>query len=547
MGDGGAPVATGAVSANSGGVGPSGSGGSNVGGGPSTSPTGGGSEGVGGSGEATASGGLAAGSGGLVGAGGAINGDGGQSACNTTEVELSVTRLATTRIADLGVPFDFDEQDLVGPEDWASQYGRAPQIVPHSSGSQLDILFQDQASGEYAYVVRVRPSSAGYMVDAAFRVESLGKIMGLTKDPEGNYYVASCVDEEARIDASYPPNGVFRSSVVRVVKFGEDGCVSMESDVDVERGRTDTNAEIIVNPMVASTSRLVWGGGRLLLIHGNNTEPDPQIDGARHQKAIATHIDAADGHVLRTSTMWVSHSFDQRALFDGQAFVELHLGDAYPRSVTIGRYFDGIGAGGHTVFAIKGDEGANNTFTRLGSILKGADEEFPYLTLFSTERTTTADGDALVQGTRDLAFVRVQSDFQKQPEQAVIVEQTGNVSVQEVTSAGASVTNRVHWLTELEEGAHAERPRMAALPSGDIIVLFEKYTGPEYVGTYALRIDERGSALAGPTELPGKHHLSRGDDIVAVEDRVVFVTGGGGALHINWVAADLTAERTTLP
>ena len=57
--------------------------------------------------------------------------------------------------------------------------------------------------------------------------------------------------------------------------------------------------------------------------------------------------------------MWVSHSFDQRLLWDGSGFVELHLGDAYPRSIALGRFNDQkSGTKTYDLFKPKGAEGS---------------------------------------------------------------------------------------------------------------------------------------------------------------------------------------------
>ncbi len=46
-----------------------------------------------------------------------------------------------------------------------------------------------------------------------------------------------------------------------------------------------------------------------------------------------------------------------------------------------------------------------------------------------------------------------------------------------------------------------------------------------------------------------QHHLSRGDDLITVGDRALFVTGDASAkkLVLNFVSADLTVEAIDLP
>lgn len=510
--------------------------------------------GDGGGGAPTASGGTPAATGGTGASGvGTGGGSGGvpPGPCTGEAPELAVTLLETTSVSELGRPFDPDSQDNSGPTSWAARYGKTPEIIAVPDGDGLRILFQDQDSDSSAYVVHVAPSEDGYAVDAAFEVEILGRIMGFSLDEAGNYYVASGVDEDEMVDAVYPPNGVHRPNIVRVSKFDAGGCVLMESDVDMQRGEVDgpggQDAEIIVNPMVAASSRLVYGDGQLVLVHGHNTEPDPELNGTRHQKAITTHLDAMTGSVTRASSMWVSHSFDQRALFDGVGFVEVHLGDAYPRTIAFGRYFGAASDGDHALFWIKGETGENETFTRLGGVVQTADPTYGYLATFATERTPTFDGDGAVQGTRDLGLVRILSNF---PNNGSIVETGGSTSTLTVMSGDEEVTNSLHWLTDLGPGRHVERPRIVALSGTEFVLLWEEWTtggNDQYQGTFAMTIDASAQILAGPSEVPGQHHISRGDDAVRLGNRAVYVTGSTAGLHLNLVAADLTSARITLP
>ncbi len=509
----------------------------------------GGTGSIAGSGATTGSGSVT-GSGATTGTGSAA-GTGGVTACTGPTPTLAVTRLTTTAIADLGMPFDRGN-DNDGPTSWAAQYGQAPEIMPFASADGLAVLFQNQDSEETANVVHIAATETGYAVDAAYEVQSLGRIMGLTRDTAGNYYVATGVNEDEWVDDTYPPNEIHRPDIVRIVKFDPNGCVLMESDVDMEREKKDDGSEIIVNPMVAATSRLVWGADRLLLVHGHNTEPDASIGGQRHQKAISTHIDAITGAATRTDTMWVSHSFDQRAFFDGTGFVELHLGDAYPRAVTFGRYLDSQGRGGYKIYRIKGAEGANNTYTRLGGVVPLTDATYGYAALFDTERTTEASEDT-VGGTRDLALVRVRRNFTESDDNDWVVDDGDGTTEHTVSSSGNSETNHVRWLTDLGANVHAERPRIVATADNEFVVLWERWTqsgdDSDYVGTYALKIDGAGAELGAAKELTGADHIVRGDDAVALGGKAIYVTGdeAAHALVLNVVAPDLSYQRVVLP
>jgi hypothetical protein len=131
-----------------------------------------------------------------------------------------------------------------------------------------------------------------------------------------------------------------------------------------------------------------------------------------------------------------------------------------------------------------------------------------------------------------------------------IVEEGTAVSTQVVNSAGESETNHLRWLTDLGTDTHAERPRITALGSDSYVVLYEQWSvlgGDSYDGTFALSLDGVGAVIDGPTEVAGEHHIGRGDDIATLDGRAVYVTGSGGALYLNLVAADLSSERISLP
>lgn len=536
-GEGGAGggLETGGAAPGPGGGGASTSGGSGAGAEPATGATGGTLTGGADPGESS---------------GGAQSGAGGAPSprdCENDSPALAVKLLETKRVSELGTLFS-NQEDSVGPRSWQARYGKAPEIVPVADGDGFAVLLQDQSSGAAAHVVHLAPSDGEYAVDAVYEVESLGRIMGLALDEKGNDFVATGVDEDDEVDATYPPNDIPRPDVVRLVKFDRSGCVLGETDVDMARREADPEAEIIVNPMVAGSSRLAYGAGHLLLVHSHNTEPDENIGGTRHQKAIATHINAETGAVTRASTMWVSHSFDQRALFDGTGFVELHLGDAYPRTITVGRY-PATGRGvTRDLFHIKGPEGDNNTFMRLGGIAQVGHPEFDYLVLFATERSRGFEGDGEIRGTRDLALVRVRSDFEEV--EGSVIERSPQTAEFTVVSSSKEQTNHVRWLTDLGENRHVERPRIVAA-GGGAIALWEEWTMSgmmsRFEGVYALSLGADGEVIEGPEALPGAKHISRGDDAISVGGRALYVSGSAEGLVLNFVAPDLSFEQLTIP
>jgi hypothetical protein len=490
----------------------------------------------------------------------ATGGSGGTAACAQVG-GLQVTRLGTTAIATMGKPFDSNGDDT-SPWGWATNYGMAPEIVALPDGESVDILWQDHSAdpgrneddpnknAKKAFVVRVEKGASGYAVTRAYQVEQLAHIMGLARDEQGNYYVATGVDEDEDLTPEAPAPGEHRPGIVKIVKFDENGCKSLEIDAGLERQKADPKSEPIINPMVAASSRLAYHEGRLALVHGINVDYDPAVM-ARHQKAMSTHFDSSSGAATLTSSMWVSHSFDQRLFYDGSGFLELHLGDAYPRSIAMGRFNDQkSGTKTYELFKPKGDTGDNNTFTRLGGIAPIASGDLGYLVVFTTDRgTETAE---ILNGTRDLAFLRVARGFAGMDEKGTTFVNGG--ATQAVTSSGKAVTNALTWLTDYAaEMAQADRPRVAAIGGDQFVVLWERWTGTDdrqatFGGMQGLVLAGDGSVKVMPKPL-GQHHLSRADDVVGLGSQALFVSGDGAArkLVLNLISADLTATTVELP
>jgi hypothetical protein len=450
-------------------------------------------------------------------------------------------------IAELLVPFDTNTMDVEGPAGWSTQYGKSPEIVAVPWGRTIDVLVQDYAMGPdgRAFALRLEPSADDYVITSVLEPPMLDRIMGFARDPNDVLYVATGINETDTLTLEDPMPGQYRSGIVRVVKVGWDGTVQFDTDLDLARQATGEAPELLINPMVAATSRLAFGGNAVALVHGINTDTDWAIN-ARHQKALTTHLDASTGDVTRTSSIWVSHSFDQRMFHDGTGFVELHLGDAYPRDVVLARVAPDSGS--YSLLAIKGPTGANNTFTRLGNAaLIDGDPTYGYLALFATEPTPGTDG--MIAGSRELGVVRVRRDFETVDPAAGMHLDPGMPDAFDVQSGGQMRQNRLRWLTSYQaEGgqSHAERPKLVPLGSDAYAVLWERWdaAGSTFAGTWGMVIDATGATLAEPAALTDAH-LPRGDDAFALDGEAAWITGDATArqLHVHVVDAQLAYRR----
>lgn len=441
-------------------------------------------------------------------------------------------------------PFDANMEDLNGPSSWAAMYGKVPEIIVSSDGVALDVLAQDYdpATPWDAALLHIEPGTGGYVVTQALTdIPMLDRVMGLATDDAGNRYYATGVDESDVVNPEYPPLDTYRNDIVRVIKLNPAGYVLFNIDLDIDRHAANGDAEMIINPMIAATARLAIGGDEIALVHGINTDPDWNIGGARHQKALSTRLDANSGFIRRTASVWVSHSFDQRLFYDGKGILEHHLGDAYPRYIVFGR--DHVS---YPLFHIKGDLGENNTYTRLGNIaLIDDDPVHGYIALFVTESSADAGGG--VSGPRNLAIVRVnRTDNSIDPSLPDVLT---------VYSKDEQQTNRLRWLTHYSEASnlHAERPKLIGIGDDRYVVLWEAWlrTGEwsdTFSGVYGMVIDDEGNTLHAATLITDQHHLHRGDDAFLLDSRAAWMTGNENtkSLHIHFVDAALNYEMVTV-
>lgn len=451
-------------------------------------------------------------------------------------------------------PFDVDREDLGGPGDWDPQYGKLPEIVVAPGEGRLDVALRsfEPEGVTRTFVLRFEDAGAGLELVRALEAPSLGLLLGFVAAPDGGFYYATATDD---LDVSefYPENGQHRANVIRVYRVGPTGEILFDVDLDLMRHEADEAAEPIVNPGVASSARLGLAGDQLALVHGNNTEPDPNIGGARHQKAVTTILDATTGTITAVSSLWCSHSFDQRYLAVGDDLYELHLGDAYPRQIVVTRLRDAVAGAAIGLYGPKGETGANNTFTRLGGIAaidEGAGAG-GFLIAFASERS--GEVEALVNGSRDLALVRTLPDFASGDPAMALDPSFGTTF--EVVSGGATQTNRVLWLTDHHDTApgmrHVERPKLLALGGGEFLLLWEQWAydgaASSFEGTFAMRVDGDGTALA-PAAQVATSHLPRGDDAFVYEGEGCWLSGDSVAhtLTLHCVAPNLEATHREL-
>jgi hypothetical protein len=166
--------------------------------------------------------------------------------------------------------------------------------------------------------------------------------------------------------------------VIRIVKY--DKSFNRLGSVSVNGGDAKTRI-----PFNLGCPRMAENGDTLIL---HTSRELYTIRGENHQANLTISIDTAKMTATFVGTNYpenyVSHSFDQYVLFDGDMPVFLDHGDAAPRSVVLHRpvtpssYFNCDRA---TMFPIPGKDGANATGVSVGGFEMS---EKNYLTAIST-------------------------------------------------------------------------------------------------------------------------------------------------------------------
>ncbi|MEL6345704.1 MAG: hypothetical protein AAFV53_21525 [Myxococcota bacterium] len=464
---------------------------------------------------------------------------------------------AVATVADTLVPFGTDIADLAGPP--STTYGKTPEIVVKAVGTDLYVLAHDYAfdpenpsfaSPRGAKLLRLERTIDDYIITQVIDPPSfLDRILGFDRGEDGALYVASAAVEFDVVDATFPANDQYREGVVHVTRLSPAGALEMVVDLDVARAAR-AESEQVINPMTASTGRLAVGGGTIALVHGINTTPDPAIDNRRHQKALTTFIDDETGDVSRLSTIWVSHSFDQRLFWDGTAFVEHHLGDAYPRHIAFARTNPNVdeGAREYPLLYIKGETGENTTRTSIGNVVALPDsDDAAFLAVYATEPTSgtqpIGNGFNNTAGSREIAITRLKRNFE-------VMDLSKEMHLDESLPDTLEIVGGqtpLKWLTNYHETSqgtlNGDRPRIVDLGGDQFAVLWEQWhlnDAQTFEGTWGMVINSRGQTLVDAREIT-QNHIPRGDDMVALPGQAAWVSGDPirTALIVHTVDAEL--------
>ena len=381
----------------------------------------------------------------------------------------------------------------------------------------------------------------------------------------------------------------YRPGILQLVKLDPQGNFVWTKDLNNEEYFGPVNARGdaengIYSPCIAGTGQLAYGNGKLLIALACNTLPDDQLPvggPARHQRAIFVVVND-DGSGLRMFSQSSNrHSFDQRAIFDGTDFLISELADA-------GWYMPGAGISirkaklgqdavtfapapleGRYIYVRRGNGGdySNYSFTSLGDVVAG---DRGYTSLFASQKENGVPFENgfenPVPEPRNLAMVHVVKGFEAVP----VEDQTKHTTITSdfVDSKGPTLepitradkpekTFRQHgivWLTNLNAGVSAERPKLVRLGADRYLALWEQWTyqgtgqNLKYQSTQAMLIGEYGDVLRAATPIQARLNPSGADRVFSFGGRAAWLSGdnGGGKFTLHLVDENLTLSRFDL-
>lgn len=273
-----------------------------------------------------------------------------------------------------------------------------------------------------------------------------------------------------------------QKEVIRAVKYDKD--FQRLDSVSVTGGQCVTTV-----PFDAGSLRMAENGDELV-IH-TARERYRTEDGINHQSQLTLLLDT-DTMQVKNDLGWfqdnhVGHSFNQFVQYDGDQYVLIDHGDAYPRSVVLYRSGSGSGSSVIDLFPIPGGTGANCTGVTLGGFEVSGQNYLVAINTIDHNKVTEYDSFHMVgleQDERDIVLLVCGRD------------------------ARSTADVRQVALTDyIDHGRLGSTPYLVKLSEDRFLVLWEEYA---YTDGAAVRqgvryvfVDGEGQASGSVQSLPG--------------------------------------------
>jgi hypothetical protein len=297
-----------------------------------------------------------------------------------------------------GKPFSlaanfFDDRFV--PAAPVSNYGFPVPVIPvtNADGS-LDVAWID-----YSATAAV-PSASGLATLGQVSITHIGadlatastvatsiksyRLLGFTRDPSGNFYLAYNADSSFKTGTQGDPNNV-NGNELRIARSSTASFASKAWDTLVFGDVDNHQPKSAGQPGEAGSGVLGFDAQNNVLVTYVSHEMAWDLNGVRHQAGILRLLDPASGAVLAPnngnpwemgSGWFYSHNFNQRLLIDGGTYYTLAHGDAYSRQLGVSAFTKAkYLANDSTVFdkgywTIPGSVGDNTTNAETGQFFK---------------------------------------------------------------------------------------------------------------------------------------------------------------------------------
>ncbi|MCA9557375.1 MAG: hypothetical protein KC583_02315, partial [Myxococcales bacterium] len=475
-----------------------------------------------------------------------------------------------------GVPFDTVDDYGFGPSSWENQYGAHRAFHPVRRDSGPGVVWQDVETNQ------VRVTWLSDADPAAVTHVALPTL-------DGARLAAAHAEADGGVTCLHIQRGDGRPNATRavtLVKANAQGAETRRAALDA-----GPDAMNIVEFGDRDHATMTRSGDRLGIVVTRTMHRAP--DGLNHQGGLALLVDADTlavtgpmhwpGHpespvgAIQTS----SHAFANVLAPNGDGgFLGADLGDAAPRGVNLYRLTDAemvtrvaftfktrhgttpsaypggptypvyaeISSPGQTFYQWSND---NTTYTELGGVAKTDDG---VVVLFSTERSLLDNSrlGALWNETRDLAMVRVRSDFARAApgrdavvtDDLVLSQGAPAVESKYYFFTGTEQPQRVAgvvFLTQLAADQSASRPHLHARGDG-LLAVYEVWRttrtpgmdgqpdtfADAYLDTRAVRLTTEGLPVMGSdSSLGAAVRLQNRDDPFTLAGGTALVAGDG--------------------
>lgn len=456
----------------------------------------------------------------------------------------------TYRYSLPATPFDTVRDYTAGPNTYQNVYGQTRRFFGVELAGQAGIVWQEGKDKDKIFLTLL-----GADLRAKQTVElpntALEKLAAVTHDDKGMIYYLT-------IQRGGGKEGKTRNLHLYKVDSAGMLIASKALNGGDPKARNASQDAMSVTEFGDFVADMAWSNDRLGLMLGRHVHRSS--DGLVHQSGGGFVFNAKTLEMEKNLGQTSGHSFGNvLSVAQDKKFVGIDLGDNFPRGVNL-HSFDQNGITSRLVYGVKtqhGDTSANPAgvgFERYSEIstkdrvyYKWSNDNRTYAELGGVTDTGSgltvvfagepdANGDALQNGrtggylndARNIGLVKVPRDFSGSNNPVLSPGKTKTGGFYTFGGTWTKLENKgIVWLTRYTDKAkeNASRIKTAALPDGNILILWETWTPDAYVSTHAMKVSTTGEIIGEPVDLGPVVRLARRDDPLIIGNRILFIAG----------------------